>query len=100
MNEISIEPKKLLNMANALEAGLELKNRRYGFRIYHESFLGSEAVTFLVSNKMADTRQQAVQIGRAMAKTFNLFNHVTRDHLLKDKYLFTGFRAKTSVHRG
>jgi hypothetical protein len=77
-NENSEQIGDLKRKAEKLEAILEVKDRRYHFRLYRNVFLGSDAVSFLAG--MTKTREDAVQLGRKLAKTFNLFHHVTDDH--------------------
>lgn len=63
-------------ISEALRTGLELKSRTYHLRNFKKSFVASDAVTFLVLNKFAHSRQDAVRIGRALSSICKLFQHV------------------------
>lgn len=91
ISEIAIEESRLLEMAKLFEAGIDVKDHRHRMRVFHNSFEGKEAVNFLVKSGMATSRNEAVQIGRAFAKEFNLIEHVTRDHLFSDEPLYFRF---------
>ena len=86
----STKPEKLASVARALEVGLQPKSHTYRFRVYNDTLVGSEIVSFIVENKLASTRGEALHVGRAIAKHFKLFEHVTMDHLLKDSNVSRG----------
>lgn len=69
-------PYSMRYIAEAFEEGIEVNKR---------SFLGRDAVTFLVTSNMAKTRQDAVRIGQILMTEFGLFQHVTKKHTFKDK---------------
>jgi hypothetical protein len=71
---------KLKSIAERFEKGVQVKDNRYGFRIYKDCFIGSDAISFLVESGLAIDRKESIQIGRELAKTFNLFEHVTLEH--------------------
>lgn len=91
ISEIAMEESRLFELAKLFEAGIEVKDHRHRMRVFHNSFVGKEAVDFLVKSGMAKSRSEAVQIGRAFAKEFNLFEHVTRDRLFTDDNFFYCF---------
>jgi hypothetical protein len=62
---------------------------------YPQCFVGSDAVSLLVSSGHAASREEAVLIGRVLCHRYNLFHHVEEEHLLEDKYLFFRFSAKS-----
>jgi len=98
LSEIAIECSRLFEMASLFEAGIEVKDHRHRMRVYHKSFTGKEGVDFLVKSGMAESRSEAVQIGRAFAKEFNLLEHVTRDHLFSDENVFYHFLSNDQRH--
>lgn len=53
---------------------------------------------FLVGSNLADSRVEAVDLGRQLQRELSLFVHVTNDHLFKDEYLFYRFDSKNK-HR-
>ena len=91
-NAGTMKPERLAKVACALEEGLKPKRHTYRFRVYNETVLGDEIVSFLVDNKLATSRGEALQLGRAVAKHFRLFEHVTLDHLLKDSSVSKTYR--------
>ena len=62
-------------------------------RIYRSVFVGSEAVELLLRNRLAATREEAVQ---QMVELFaaGAFVHVHNEHMFEDKYLF--YRCTTT----
>ena len=77
-------------MAEAFRQGVSIEDRKYHFKTYKQCFVGKEAVDYLVQSGAAANRQDAVELGRALQATY-LFEHVTRDHLFADDYLFFRF---------
>ncbi len=75
--------------------GVEVRNRRYRFKIYKRCFVASEAVDFMVQSGWATSREEAVVIGRHLQKEFNLFEHVVdpERHRFDDKCLFFKFNS-------
>lgn len=84
---------ELRSIANAFLENMQVQDRRYRMRVYRGVFVASEAVDWLVASGTASSREEAVKIGRALAKSFNLFEHVTREHKFSDQYLFFRFVA-------
>ncbi|MGJ3249052.1 MAG: mechanosensitive ion channel domain-containing protein [Elainellaceae cyanobacterium] len=71
------------------EQGIEIKDRRYGLRIYTQCFIGSEAVDWLMSHQKA-TRDEAIRIGKILVER-GIIHHVTDEHTFEDRYLFYRF---------
>ena len=83
---------KLSEIAKAFVANIKAKQHKMRLMIFEDTFLGSEAVDFLVTSKFASSRIEAVQMGRAITKEYNLFEHVTNDRKFEDAdvpYYFT-----------
>lgn len=59
------EPASLLSLAQALPTGVEVKDRRYQFQNYPQSFVGSEAVEWLMRTQGL-TRRQALEVGQEL----------------------------------
>lgn len=74
------------------------KDRKYHFKTYKDCFVGSEAVDFMVNAGMAQTRADAITLGRHMQNELGVFEHVTRDHQFADEELF--FRLLSDNERG
>jgi hypothetical protein len=80
----------LTAIASRMSQGISVKDRRYFLTIYPSCFVGSDAVSWLVQNTRAQSRDEAVLLGRAMVK-LGLIRHVEGDHTLKDKTLWYHF---------
>ena len=95
-----IQPSKskdeLLKIAKAMRQSLKVKNRRWYHKVYADTFLGEEAVSYLVNTNAAKTREEAIMLGRELARQCNLFEHVEKDHELKDQRLFYRFLQEES----
>lgn len=69
---------------------IEIRNRSWMKRVHRDCFIGSDAVEFLVTQGFADTREQAVQVGRKMVAR-KLIRHVTDSQAFRDAYLYYRF---------
>jgi hypothetical protein len=83
----------LVEKSEAFKKIVDAKERTYHMRKYQNVFVGCEAVDALVYNGIANTRSEAVQLGRAIARELNLFKHVTGDHAFSDGFLFYEFNG-------
>lgn len=73
---------------------ISVLDRRYRLRVYLKCFIGSEAVNWIVRNRLC-TRLDAVNLGQQFIDA-NIFYHVCKDHTFKDDYLFYRFREDDS----
>lgn len=94
--QLDMDTATLRNIAKDLEANIEVKDHRFHMRVYKDTFIGSDAVDYLI--KVCKSREEAVEVGRALARTFNLLEHVTRDHDFSDERYFFRF-VKPSLRR-
>ena len=78
-------------VARDLEQNVPIRNNRYHFKVYRGTFVGREAVDYLILAGYARTREEAVALGREVCEELNLFEHVCRDHEFKDAFLFYRF---------
>eukprot|EP00934_Nitzschia_sp_Nitz4_P004621 Nitzschia sp. Nitz4//scaffold136_size62208//53331//58820//NITZ4_006378-RA/size62208-processed-gene-0.42-mRNA-1//-1//CDS//3329535648//4611//frame0 len=87
--------KRLLRAAaEEFERCMTVKTHRYRGKAYQNTFVGSDAVDFLLASKFATTRTAAVQVGRSlMGSEFHLFRHVTGEHDFEDNFLFYEFTS-------
>eukprot|EP01080_Neovahlkampfia_damariscottae_P006775 gene6775-10939_t len=67
-------------------SGVEIKDRSYRFYSYPKCFVGSELVAW-IAMKYNVSKEGAVVIGEYMRRA-GVFDHVCKDHSLKDAYLF------------
>jgi hypothetical protein len=89
---------KLDKIAEAMRKEMKAKDRRWYHKVYKRTFLGADAITYLVNKGAAETRKEAVQLGRELARWCNLFEHVEGDHELKDEGLFYRFIPGKKVY--
>ncbi|MEL6261760.1 MAG: mechanosensitive ion channel domain-containing protein [Cyanobacteria bacterium J06626_6] len=69
--------------------GIDIGDHRFWLTVYPNSFVGSEAVTWIVKTQKA-TREAAVRLGQRLVEN-GLIHHVTDEHPFKDEYLFYRF---------
>ncbi len=69
--------------------GVAVQNRRYRLNIYANSFIGSEAVTWLIKEQQC-SREAAIQLGQTLLEK-GMIRHVTDEHGFMDAYLFYRF---------
>mgnify|MGYP003868645891 CR=1 FL=1 len=82
------------NIVQTLLQHCQIDDRRFRVKIYPNCFIGSQAIDVLLEFASIPSREEAVRVGRRVNQTYQLFHHVTDDHLLMDKYLFYRFRPK------
>jgi C2 domain/Domain found in Dishevelled, Egl-10, and Pleckstrin (DEP) len=82
----------LQDIAIALRDGVPMKKRRS-----RPSFSGRDAVDFLVEEHFAQTREDAVQLGRELAKQLKLFEHIDRKYPFRDERTHYHFLNETPV---
>jgi hypothetical protein len=63
---------------------------------YKSCFVGSEAVDALVFSEVISTREEAVELGRVLAKELRLFNSVTGSDVFKDEFEYYRFTKDNS----
>jgi hypothetical protein len=97
-SERTTPAEKLDKIAEAMRKEMKAKNRRWYHKVYKKTFLGTDAITYLVNKGAAETRKEAVQLGRELAQWCNLFEHVEGDHELKDEGLFYRFIPVKKVY--
>mmetsp|Transcript_43508 Transcript_43508/g.132399 ORF Transcript_43508/g.132399 Transcript_43508/m.132399 type:complete len:694 (-) Transcript_43508:280-2361(-) len=89
----------LERVAEALKAGIEVKDRKYRLQTFKKCFIGKEAVDFLIDNGYASSRSDAVMLGQALSKDMKMFEHVLRDHDFEDEGYFYRFLDETDRGR-
>jgi hypothetical protein len=78
---------------------LEFRDRRYRMKVYKDCFLASQAIDVLVDSGHAESREDAVRIGRDLDDHYNVFEHVMGDHLLTDDFLFFRFNNRGKLQK-
>ena len=84
------ELQDLSGIFQLLRTHLAIRNRSWMKRVHRDCFIGSEAVDFLVTQGLADSREHAVAIGRAMMGK-KMIRHVTDQQKFRDSYLYYRF---------
>lgn len=79
--------KDLNDIALQFKQNIKLEDRTFRLKTYKQVFVGSEAVDFLLKSEAVSSREDAVELGKALQQ-MKLFEHVFRDHDFKDDYLF------------
>ncbi|NET55726.1 MAG: mechanosensitive ion channel [Symploca sp. SIO2E6] len=94
---IPTEPKNLLEkidldtLVNQMRSpgGLEIRDRKYRLKSYHNCFVGFEAVKWLMKTQKA-TKEEAIRLGQMLLEQ-KIIHHVEDQHDFKDAYLFYRF---------
>lgn len=82
----------LYDIAIALRDGVPMKKRRSRL-----TFRGRDAVDFLVDENFAETRQDAVQLGRDLAAKLRLFEHIDQKYPFRDERTHYHFLNESPV---
>jgi len=69
--------------------GLSISERRFRLIVYPHSFVGSEAVEWIMRTQKA-TREAAIKLGQRLIE-LGIVHHVSDEHSFKDDYLFYRF---------
>jgi len=82
------QKESLAKLAERFRSGCAVCTHTYHLKKYPNTFVGSEAVDFMLSVNLASTREDAVFLGQQFCKDLNLFHHVCWDHTFKDGHFF------------
>ncbi|KAJ9613157.1 vacuolar membrane-associated protein iml1 [Cladophialophora chaetospira] len=91
----------LPKLAQALqgENGIEIKARRWHWRLHYSCFMGEDLTNWLVHNfRDIDTREEAVELGNDLMKE-NLFEHVNSKYKFKDGNYFYSIKPEFRAQR-
>jgi len=83
---------KLRVLGKNMRAELTIEDRHYHFKTYKNSFLGSDAIAWLIAHNHAHNPSEAIQIGNLMISE-HIFHHVHDAHTLENDALFYRFYA-------
>ncbi|MEM8805250.1 MAG: mechanosensitive ion channel protein [Cyanobacteria bacterium P01_G01_bin.38] len=81
---------KQLVAAMRTVGGIQIKDRQFRLKSYHQCFVGSEAVDWLVAD-LDISRQAAVRIGQRLIDE-GWIHHVLDQQVFQDEYFFYRFR--------
>lgn len=88
-----------LSQALQGENGIEIKTRRWHWRLHYSCFMGEDLTNWLVHNfRDIDTRDEAVELGNDLMKE-NLFEHVNSKHNFKDGNYFYSIKPEFRTQR-
>jgi len=94
---MEISDEALDQIAARFKAGVTVKDRTYRLSKYPSCFVGKEAVDFMINDGLTTSRDEAVQLGQCIMAELGIFEHVTRDHVFADEYLFYHFVDRGDV---
>jgi len=80
----------LMELAQAFELGVKTSKNEIG-DMQVETFIGSDAVDWLLNAEFASSRSDAEKLGQQLLKEINLFEHVPRGMDFFDDYRFYRF---------
>lgn len=86
----------LRKLADAFAHICPVGTHSYLLKKYDKTFVGSEAIDFMLREGLASSREDAVFLGQRFCKELNLFHHVCWDHPFKDGFYFYRFTDKES----
>lgn len=89
---------ELAALVASYEKILEVKDRKYNFKVYENCFVGNEAVTVLVNENLAENRREATAKMEQLLQA-GLIHHVSREHLFEDKNLFYRFTSVGDIKK-
>lgn len=91
----------LPKLAQALqgENGIEIKARRWHWKLHYSCFMGEDLTNWLVHNfRDIDTREEAVDLGNDLMKE-DLFEHVNSKYRFKDGNFFYSIKPEFRAQR-
>ena len=92
-------PGSVPSLVPYLRSTLPIRNRQHLKRLFKCCFVGSEAVSLIVSSGWSSTRSGAVAIGEVLRK-LGYIRHVTDGHSFKDGFLYYRFFAdENATHK-
>lgn len=94
LSPCNITPEELYEFAQWFLAGVTVKENKFRAKSYRQTFVGSEAVSYLVNNSRAISRKEAVELGRKLSVGFSLFRGIDGSREFKDDYLLYRFEEQ------
>ena len=82
---------ELRTVAESFQKMVESRDRKFRFRTYQNCFVGAEAVDQMIASGLAESRIEAVQLGRALSRELDLFTNVSDDGPFCDGFAFYRF---------
>lgn len=79
MSAVSSAELDLATLVENFKKNVTIKDRRFRLQTYKSTFVGSDAVQWMVTSGTAQTRDDAIKLGRLMQDA-GLIEHCCRDH--------------------
>jgi len=83
---------ELQGLSDRFKQQVQVKDRRWFFRVYKECFLGNEGVSWLLKEYQFKTRQEARHLGQLLMDR-GVFSHVIDDQQFEDSKLYYRFNS-------
>ncbi len=80
---------RVRDLGSKLRGGVDIKGRMYRLKTFPDTFLGTDAVAFLMRSENV-AEKEALKLGNLLIRE-KVFHHVCDDHLLENKALFYRF---------
>lgn len=90
------DPEMVLEAAKRLRQGVPPRDRFFHMVKYKRVFTGSDAVSWLVNEKLCPNQASSVALGKQMVAQ-GLFRHVADDHDFENKFLFYRWNESAMV---
>ncbi|CAB9523824.1 DEP domain-containing mTOR-interacting protein [Seminavis robusta] len=83
----------LYQTARAMVQNVPVKDRKYHLKTFHDCFVGSQAIDFLVDFLQLHSRRDALRVVKEMNAILHICEHVTHDHndQIQDAHLYYRF---------
>lgn len=89
---MSVDTTDLNGISSLLRTHIEIRNRSWMKRVHRDCFIGSDAIDFLVTQGMCETRKKAVEIVRKMMNRKIISPVTGRGRKFQDAYFYYRFR--------
>lgn len=84
-------------IAEILKQVIDVRDRTYRLTKYKNVFVASEAVSVMMEQNLAKSREEAVELGRRLQSEGAVWHHECHDHQFKDEFLFFRFTNPESI---
>ena len=82
----------LESIAKQFRAGVHTATHTFHFRRYEDTFLGRDAVAFLLESKLAPSKELAVELGDELMDNAQLFEHINGSMNFSDGYVLYRYK--------
>lgn len=89
---------RLAQSAIHVEKVVDVKARKHLLKTYERCFVGKDAVTTLVTERICSSKEHAVELMKELTDV-GLVHHVVREHGFEDKALFYRFTSSSDIRK-